>query len=316
VFALTIETLEFFIASGMPQQPAIFLLLILFTQRSMNPLFALALGLTHPSTLVLLILFELLRLGSESLASLSKRLAIAVEGGVTYLAWVAAVGMNVSIPTWGWPVGIEYFTQQLDYRVALLNILGIGALPTTAWIAGFLLFTQTPLLPRRYLFPLGMSFAFGSSKALERLPKILSMLIAGYLILALGMNAVNFGEWLEPITKYDDIRSGVWIRENVEGGVLAHKDLTTIWALYYGHARTVLDGFSEGVPDAGRRMEDVLKAFESSSLKDVRDVALTYNCTHILYNNAESAWYGSNTSKLSPLPLVYDTEYSHVRLIA
>lgn len=315
VFAFTIETLEFFISSGMPQQPALFLLLTLFTMRSLNPLFSLAIGITHPSTLVLLSVFEILRIGSESIASILRRLSIAILGGLPYLAWAIGVGMSVTAPTWGWPVSLKYFLQQLDYRVAIVDIIGIGALPTTLWMLGFLILTQTPLLPRRYVFPLGMSLAFGVSKALERLPRMAGIIVAGYLLLSMGSAAVNFGRWLEPITKHDDVQSGVWLGENIENGVLAHKDLTTIWALYYGNSRTILDGFSEGVPDADQRMADVLHAFESHNLSDALDVARKYGCTALLYNDAETDGYGSDTRKFDALPLAYDTPYSHVRLL-
>lgn len=324
-FAFQYETLDTFIAAGMPQTVGTLMLLLFLTEQRFSWWWAIVIGITHPSSLLLLFIFEffdqvsrLVNFSKELLVKASWRITQIFIGTIPYILWIFLLQVKTVSPTWGLTVDWSLFLEKLDVGVMLLAGLGFLAYPYTLWTLIFgALSKYSPYLPRRFLFPLGISLSLLSVEGLKRLPVkdwlkfLLLLLVVGMLV----FRAVNFGNWATPVIKLEDVESDFWLKENAKGGVLAHKDLTTVGVLYFAQLPTILDGYSEGLADANERMEYVVKGLTSDDLNDLFKAGQKYKSRYVLYNEDEVKWYGVNSTKLQPLLLLFENGYAKVRLM-
>ncbi len=314
IYCLQAGTIDTFIAAGMPEAPTYFLLIIaLSSSPLLLGLSSLAIGIIRPSTLILLGLFELIRGLHQRNKS---RLLPAILGILPVLLWYQMVPIPMSVPDWGFGVNHEYLESRINLWSVPLIVLGLGMNVETLWTVLYFLMTQLSYLPRRFIYPLIISGALMAGEGMKRIPgRVLQTFVVAVLIILLVSGSWKFWTEIEPNLKYEDLDSMYWMRENLVSGVLAHRDLSTIWILYYAKRPTILDGYSEGLPDAHERMEDVLGAFGSSELKKTGEVGEKYGIKYVSYNLAEEWTFGANITKYGPWETLSENWYSTVKRI-
>ncbi len=329
-FAFQYEILDAFIAAGMPQTLGLFFLLVILSEGRLHSLFALVLGFTHPLCLAFLLIFEVCRIFKRELLDLCRlrsidsvkqlsRLSYILVGVLATVLWMFAVNLRPTPPTWGLPIYDSYYSDRLDFRLIPVAIFGLGLNIYTLWtFAMFILTRASILLPRRWILPLSISFSLLVGEGMKKIPvgQGLKYVITLFFVVLLLIQGFNFSYNATPAITFEDVQSLRWAKENTASTILAHKDLNSVWVLYYAKRPAVLDGYSEGVPDVYQRMKDLSLVFDDASLSDVRSIASQYNAHYIIYNELEIKSFQVNSTKFNDVPLMFTNGYSQVRQIA
>jgi hypothetical protein len=314
MYCLQTGTIDTFIAAGMPEAPTYLLMIVALASNStILAVSSLVIGVIRPSTLILLGIFELVRgLYNKKF----NRFWLIFIGIVPSLIWYQILPVNLSIPSWGFGADLAYLGTRINFWSIPISILGIGITIETFWTLIFILMTQFSFLPRRFIYPLILSGSLMAENGIKKIKgKFVQFSILIILILILINGSWSFWTKFEPNLKYQDLDTMYWLKENLVSGVVAHRDLSTIWVLYYAQKPTLLDGYSEGLDDAQERMDDVLGALESDKLEKTREVGAKYNMRYITYNLAENWTFKANIEKYKPWTTLTENWYSTVKMI-
>lgn len=334
LFASSPEVLGSFISFAMPQAVGHFLVVsgifaFMFLP-AIFPIVALSLSTTHMISTVVLLLYILI-FALFDWNAMKKRAAISVVLLLLAfpLLWGRVLFPSYNMPTWGGvPIKLQDYIgaigplQVLSFILVLSSLSRIRKDGFAAAGVALLLLSRGALLPARLLYhailPLSISAAgFLKNKIAvsfgRRGPALAVMLLSAYMLTGMA----GYGNYATPQLNAQDMDALKWIPENTleSSTVLGYKDLSAVWTLYYSGRPTVLDGYSEAVPDAYRRMEDEVRAYSSNSLDDARTALFAkYGVRYLFFDSNEEKVYKDmfNMTKFYSLPILFNNGYAKV----
>jgi hypothetical protein len=305
LFATFPEVLLFSSSSGLPSVASLFplaiLLAILFMRKTFPLLpailLAISVGALHPLSAQVLFGFTVLFF---IFTRNPKTILLGVAGLAVPLIWVSIFPFTT--PLWG---ANANFLSTLLTSFSPLHIAGVTllafSLPALLAFGGLALATVWfPLLPLRFALYLAFPLALAAAKTKSRL------FAAAFAITLLAFAPLTLSS-VSPIIQPADRAALVWIDENLSKPVVAgHTDFSSIFLL--GHARTIIDGFSEGVPDALERQAAIKASYDSLNFSGL---CTKYGAKYVFTDKAEERLGHFATGK----PL-FDNSYSKVLKLA
>lgn len=330
LFATSVEVLDSFISFAMPQAVGHFLVAsgifaFLFVP-AIFPILALSLSTTHAistaSLLIYVLIFALFDWeATKKRAAMSAALLLAFP-----LFWGRVLFPSYNVPTWGVPIDLQDYIGALGPLQVLAFLFVFSSLSRirnrfSVVTAAMLLLSRGPLLPARLLYHAILPLSLSAAGALKnkiavsfgrRGPTLAVILLSAYLLTGVA----RWGNYTGPQLSSQDMDALRWITTNTgeDSTVLGYKDFSAVWTLYYSERPTVLDGYSEAVPDSYRRMEDETRAYSSNNLDDARGAFSKYKVRYLFFNSMEEKIYNDkfNMTKFYGLPILLDNGYAKV----
>ncbi len=313
VIAASPEVLMFSASAGLPSVASLFPLALLtaaaFTGRDASlpgpvlAILALALGALHPlsaAALSLVCAAILIARRNPRPLLLLGLLSLAVPAAWYFL-------LPTTAPSWG-ARGTLHSILSGALSPAHLAAFPLLALSASASLAFLLLLAASlwfPFLPLRFVIFLPFPLALASSRWD---PRRAALPIA--LILALALFVSPTLRYVSPILQRQDAQAVSWLDENLQGRavVAGHTDFSSVFLL--GHARTIIDGYSEGIADSVQRQRDIGGAYSSG---DFSLLGEKYGAAYVFTDLAEARLLGRNVTAGPP---VLDNGYSKVLKLA
>lgn len=299
VFGTVPEVFGAFSGAAMPQTLGLFAVIMALYHRRLSFPMALVMGFSHwLSAGVFFILFWLQSLwprlretavwAAGSLAAFTpawplsllalwdmrkrkKELAVTAALLFPIVFWKAATGVSYAAPSWGEAPSFFSYPYKLGSVLPVLFFLfpsfGVSFLQTGVF---FLLSQLFPFIPIRFVLYLSLSAVAVAVRGLEiRGFSEKSILIATALLsFALLSSQLESAYWVASDLKSQDFDALKWTDVNTVSTLLAYKDSSAFWSYYYTDNPTVLDGFSEGVPDVYERMSDEFEFYASPEIDE------------------------------------------------
>lgn len=332
LFASSPEVLGSFISFAMPQAVGHFLvasgIFAFMFLPAIFPIVALSLSTTHMISAGILLVYILIFTIFDWNA-MKKRAAISVVLLLAFpLLWGRVLFPSYNMPTWGGvPIKLQDYIgalgplQVLSFILVLFSLSRIRKDGFSVAGVALLLLSRGALLPARLLYhailPLSISAAGFLKNRIavsfgRKGPALAVILLSAYLLTGMA----GYGNYASPQLNAQDMDALKWIPENTleSSTVLGYKDFSAVWTLYYSGRPTVLDGYSEAVPDAYRRMEDEGRAYSSNSLDDAKAVFSKYNVRYLFFDSNEEKTYKDlfNMTKFYSLPVLFNNGYAKV----
>jgi|GEM_PF-6719745 len=312
------DVLLFSASSGMPSVASLFPLAILvFSVFSGRPLgtglfsvLALGLGALHQISALSFLIFS-------GVLFLSRRdWKVLLFGALSIIFPVSwALLFETTVPNWGESPGLSALANPpFPLQVLLpLSILALdyafmkrGGRKTEAFIlSGIFLFLSffSPVLPSRFLLYLGVFLAMWIGEVSWKIWAVFG------LSLALAISTAGTLKWTAPILQAEDREALFWIDSNIPGRtVLGHTDLTSVFLM--GHAKTVIDGYSEGLPDAYERQAWIKNGYETGNFSGISG---KYGANFLYTNEGERRILGEFKE---PGPVLFSNGYARILGIA
>lgn len=312
------DVLLFSASSGMPSVASLFFLSILvFSLFSGKPigtgLFAmlsLSLGALHQISALSFLVFS-------ALIFISRRdWQVLLFGALSIVAPVLwALLFKTTVPNWGKSPGLATLANPpfplhiiLPISILALDFIFMardGKKAEAFFLSGIFLFLSffSPVLPSRFLLYLGFFLSLWIGQVSWK-----SWAIFG-LSLALVLSTFGTLKWTAPILQAEDREGLFWIDSNIPGrAVLGHTDLTSVFLI--GHAKTVIDGYSEGLPDAYERQAGIKNAYETG---DFSGISGKYGANFLYTNEGERRILGEFRE---PGPVLFSNGYCRILGIA
>lgn len=298
LFATIPEVSGAFSSSAMPQTLGIFAIVMALRYKKLTPLLSILLGLSHwLSAGIFLIFFwtrelwpdikRILLWGAGVLASFTsvwpfalvslwvlrkrkKELAMTAFVAIPILAWKLWTGIHYAAPSWGGIPDIFSYPYKTGVIFPIVFFMffswGYAAFQTLS----LLLLSQTfPYVPVRFILFMFVpaTAVFVNGLRARKFSSKTILAVTAILAFSLLAQSLESAHWIKPDIKTQDVDALRWLDTNTVSTVLAYKDSSAFWAYYYTDNPTVLDGFSEGVPDVYERMEDEFEFYASDTLR-------------------------------------------------
>ncbi len=237
-----------------------------------------------------------------------------------------------NIPDWGTTFSLLEIINRVGLIQATLFFLSISRDPFfLASLFLFLLSVFSPLLATRWIYfampPLVLSVAAWLSRMKPFLASIFSrsfrlagpFLFLAFLAVPLLLNHLHTSIYAKPFIQSEDFDGLKWLSINTspKSVVVGYKDLSAVWVIYYANRATVLDGYSESVPNVYERMHDQYSAYEED-MDTARHVLSTYNVSYIFYDKTEKDWFNGrfDLAKFDSVPSLFDNGFARIIRLA
>lgn len=343
LFGTSPETFGAFSSAAMPQTLGLFAMIVALRHRRLALPMALLIGFSHwLSAGVLVVLLWLQELWPDvksllvwvagalaaftpfwPLAILSvwklrrhrRELAVTMFLLLPIMTWKIATGAQYAAPSWGSAPDLFSYIYKTGAAMPVAFLFFLNTGPALLQTLTLLAMSQFfPFIPVRFILYLMLTtvmvIAAGVRK--RRIPEKSVLAATALLSFALLSSQLDSGYWMSPDIQVQDVDALKWTDMNTASTLLAYKDSSAFWAYYYTDNPTILDGFSEGVPDVYERMKDEFEFYESENIR--HDIIERWQIRYQFINLMEREMFSKifDFSKFEAVPRVYANNQTEI----